>query len=182
VTCPPDMVEATPTACIEVLQYPGSADMPPLLGMSALPESHIRVTGRWDLDGLCRARGRRACTATEWKRACIGTPRQSCLPLLKYRAPRWGKVRDRNALELVRLNQYPDPDEYPGCVSLVGARMMGATQEWVRVGNGWALTAGYWSREASCGDLVRSHAPRWHDYQTSGRCCLDREDAIDLLL
>ena len=178
--CPVDMVPATKAACIERLPYPGAGR--PMLGLSALPEKHLRVRGTWDLDSLCRARGKRACMAHEWRQACHGTFRSSCVPLLPYRAPVWSRVQRRDPFELLRLDQYPNPAEFPSCHGWTGAAMMGTSQEWVRVGRtGWALTAGYWSRSAECGDLVRSHAPRWHDYQTSGRCCLDRQDAVDVV-
>lgn len=169
--CPPDMVTATQGVCIERLAWPGYDR--PMLGISALPESYLALGGEtWDAEALCASRGRRVCQLSEWRAACAGTKRDACGKLVPYRAPSWNLVASRDAQELLRLDQYPDADELTACVGATGAVGMLAAEEWVRVGDSYALTAAYWSRAGECGDIITSHSPAWHDYASTVRCCL----------
>ena len=172
ILCPPDMV-ATGTSCIERQPWPGYGQ--PLLGLSALPEPYLRLEGAtWDAEALCASRGRRLCQLSEWRAACDGTVREACGDLVAYQAPTWDLVASRDASEMMRLYQYPALSELPQCVGATGAVGMLATEEWVRVGDKYAITSAYWSRLGECGDVVMSHSPRWHDYATAVRCCKDR--------
>lgn len=172
VFCPLDMV-AVPNAdvCIEARPWPGYEGEAPLFGLSALPEAYLRSDGTtWDAESLCASRGRRLCTAWEWSSACEGS-RQ--LPLAPYRVPSWNLVTRRDAVELLRLLQWPDEDGLHACSSPSGTIGQLEAEEWVRVGNGYAISAAYWSRAGDCRSFIRTHAPNWHDYATTVRCCLD---------
>lgn len=171
-SCPAGMVAASRSSCIDVLPLEAN-DGRPRLALSATRETYVPLRGTtWNLEELCAERGARMCSASEWRAACEGTPREACPSQeLAYRAPQWPLVGGRNVAELRRLDRSSSWRDYPGCVSSRGARMMGAVEEWVRTRRGYALTAGYWSRAASCRQLVASHAPDWHDYASGGRCC-----------
>jgi len=172
-SCPAGMVAVSRWSCIDALPLLAD-DARPRLALSATREGYVPLHGQtWDVETLCAERGARMCTADEWQAACEGTPREACPSQeLAYRAPQWPLVGGRNVAELRRLDRSSSWRDYPGCVSSRGARMMGAVEEWVRTRRGYALTAGYWSRAASCRQLVASHAPDWHDYASGGRCCL----------
>lgn len=170
--CPLDMVPATAGACIERLPWPGYGQ--PMLGLSAVPEPYLRLDGAtWDAETLCASRGRRLCQLSEWRSACAGTVREACGDLVPYQAPAWDLVANRDTSELMRLDQYPALSDLPQCVGSTGAVGMLATEEWVRIGDKYAITSAYWSRLGECGDVIASHSPRWHDYATTVRCCQD---------
>lgn len=174
--CPFGMVRLSERVCIDELPYPNDAVEPPLLGVSALPETYLDLGElTWDAEGLCAEQGKRVCTWQEWQNACEGTPIEEydCPGLSQYIKPDWRKVERRDPTELARLDQHSDFRDYPDCKSKVGARMMGDIQEWVRVGKGYAFTRGFWSRDGGCRDVTTSHSPRWHDYATGVRCCRD---------
>jgi len=172
--CPPKMVRVSPTACIDVLPFPNDDEGEVWLGLSAIEEGYLDLGQMtWDAETLCAEAGKRLCTAEEWTAACRGTPRQGCPTLAQYVDPDWRKVMTRDGDEMLRLDQHSDWLEYPDCVSTAGARMMGDTEEWVRVGEGYAFSRGFWAREGRCDVFVASHAPNWHDYATTTRCCLD---------
>jgi len=174
VACPAGMVWAGDRSCIDV--WPMSrVDGRPVLGLSALPETYLDLRGEtWDLEEACASRGARMCTAAEWQHACEDTPRDACPSQeLPYRVPDWSLVARRDAREMMRLDRSSSWHDYPSCVGQTGARMMGAIEEWVRTPTGYAFSRGFWSREGGCGAFVSSHDPRWHDYATGGRCCID---------
>lgn len=173
--CPIDMVWATNSVCIDRLPYPNYEGEPPLVGLSATPENYLPLGGEtWDAESLCASRGKRLCTWHEWQRACEGTEPEQCQPLQRYIAPEWGRVAERDPLELLRLDQHASASDYPQCVSRSGARLMiGNVQEWVRYQGGHAFSRSYWSRPGDCHALTTAHDERWHDYATSTRCCLD---------
>lgn len=173
-SCPPGMVFANERVCIDRLAWPNDENAPTRFGLSALPETYLDLRGEtWDLEALCASRGKRTCTAREWRSACEGTVTTSCPAIVSYRAPRWDRVRERDPFELLRLDPHHSWRDYPACVGSSGARMMTTAQEWVRRAKGYAFSRGYWSRQGGCGDFITSHDPRWHDYATTGRCCLD---------
>ena len=173
-SCPDDMVFASSRSCIDRFAWPNDPESRPVLGLSAQRETYLDLRGQiWDLETLCASRGKRVCTSREWRAACEGTSRETCPALVSYRAPRWERVQRRDPFELARLVQQQDAAAYPNCTSATGARMMGTIQEWVRHRRGFAFSRAFWSREASCQQLTTSHDPRWHDYATGGRCCLD---------
>jgi hypothetical protein len=65
------------------------------------------------------------------------------------------------------------------CVSAAGSYdMVGNAEEWVRCVEGkfgWCLAGGYWAHPQSCTEAIIVHAPNWHLYTTSFRCCADVE-------
>lgn len=178
-SCPAGMVPASPWSCIDELPLLVDGEHP-RLALSATPEHYVPLHGQtWDVEALCAERGARVCADDEWQAACEGTPRDACPSQeLAYRAPRWDLVGHRNSDELRRLNRSSSWRDYPGCVSRRGARMMGAVEEWVRSGSGYAFSAAYWSRPATCGQFVRTHAADWHDYVSGGRCCASKQPTL----
>lgn len=174
-SCPQRMVRLDARTCVDVFPFPNDDDGEVWLGLSAVEEGYLHLGQMtWDAETLCAEAGKRVCTSEEWSRACRGTPRRECPPVVLHIDPDWRKVMERDGDELLRLDQHSDWLEYPDCVSTVGARMMlGNGEEWVRVGDGYAFSRGFWSREGSCSSFVTSHAANWHDYATTTRCCLD---------
>lgn len=171
-SCPPDMVFATPTTCIDRLPFPNYEGEGPMLGLSAVVEPYLRLDGAtWDAETLCASRGKRVCAWEEWQSACEGTVVEACPPVVAYIAPDWGLVTSRDPFELLRLDQHASPDAWPACRGQTGARMMGNVQEWVRHGKGHAFSRGFWSRPADCHSLNTAHDEKWHDYATGTRCC-----------
>ena len=175
VPCPTRMVKLDRQTCIDVFPFPNDQDGEVWLGLSAIEEGYLDLgQTAWDAETLCAEQGKRVCTADEWRRACRGTPRRECPPVVEWVEPNWQRVMARDYDEMARLDRHSDWSEYLDCVSPVGARMMlGNAEEWVRVGDGYAFSRGFWSREGSCDTFVTSHAPNWHDYATTTRCCYD---------
>ena len=173
--CPLDMVPVPNSeTCIERRAWPGYVDESPLLGLSAIAENYVELDGiTWDAESLCASRGRRVCYASEWRAACLGTRRDACGSVVMYLAPDWSMVAKRSPAELLRLNQYPALESLAQCVAPSGAEHMLATEEWVRIGGGYAISSSYWSRAGDCASFIRSHSGAWHDYATTVRCCLD---------
>lgn len=174
IPCPTFMVHLSERTCIDELPFPNEGAEPPLLGVSGQPETYLNLRGvTWDAEGLCKEQGKRVCTWQEWQNACEGTPDDQCPGLSMYIKPHWKKVEARDFDEMDRLDQHSDFRDYPDCRSKVGARMMGNIEEWVRYGDSYAFTRGFWSREGGCHGIVVSHSPSWHDYATGVRCCYD---------
>lgn len=175
--CPPDMVLVGRAFCVDVLPYPNFPPNEPLLGVSATLEEYLDLGDEpWDCETLCGERGKRLCTAGEWRAACEGTPEDECgTGEAKWLLPDWGKVMRRSPRELVRLDQHARLAERPYCVSRAGVRMMTTVEEWVRLGDGYAFSRGFWARPGHCDAFITSHAANWHDYATACRCCMDPE-------
>lgn len=166
-------------ACVDVYEWPNVPGAYPDLDLSALPEQG--VTGK-DLDSLCRSVGKRLCTRDEWVAACEGTDVSTCNVNQAWRAPNEALVAARDDRELTRLRQnWPSgaEDRKAPCVSASGAEdMLGNVEEWVRCDNGYdgyCLMGRFWSEAVSCTFTVKTHAARWHYYETGGRCCAEAE-------
>lgn len=175
-TCPDGMTSTGVGSCIDIYPIGASEDTKPTLSLSGLPEDYIDLKGKtWDLKSICESQNKRMCSLNEWTSACRGTKKENCPPLKSYIVPNWDLVARRDKKELERLNQYSTPNQYPLCKSNTGARMMlNSAQEWVSYGiNQYVLTRGYWSRPGQCDSINTAHSPRWHDYATTGRCCVN---------
>lgn len=173
--CPPDMVDMG-GYCIDRFPWPNNEFDEPLLGTSAIRESYLKTGSKtWDCESLCESAGKRVCTALEWQEACEGTPEDECGRERSWIRPDWAKVMRRDPAEMAKLDQHPRAEHYPDCQSTSGVYMMTTLEEWVSIGEGYALTRGFWSREGGCKSLNRAHAPNWHGYATACRCCMDPE-------
>jgi len=183
-SCPAEMVPTGTGACIDRNEWRDSKTGKPLIGMSGLPE--VETKEDVSLDTFCRSVGKRVCTRKEWMRACSGGERY---PYGNEYEPgacndsRWWKTVDetrvahRDPKELERLDGSEPPGSRPECRSPSGAMdMVGNAEEWVLCPEGkfgWCLVGGYWASRGSksCESAILTHSPRWHYYQTSGRCC-----------
>jgi len=170
--CPEDMAEVD-DFCIDRYPWPNESGDGPLLGASAIEEDYIPLHGKtWDCESLCEQKDKRICTVDEWQLACLGTPEEACVAEeRKYIAPDWHRVAYRNPTEMRRLDQHLRAEDFPACTSRYGVRMMTTLEEWVSVGEGYAMSRGYWGRKGDCKALNRAHAPNWHDYASTCRCC-----------
>jgi sulfatase modifying factor 1 len=199
VMCPDDMVHATPTVCIDRYDWPNVEGVRPQLGLSAVPEDEDIENGVvMDAEALCESVGKRVCTAQEWEQACRG-PDQARYPwgdeLPKY-VPGTGegicnydkwfkpydeeKVFERDPKHMAELDQSEPAGSRPKCVAPSGAYdMIGNGEQWVRCPKkgryGWCLVGRFWSEPVSCSARITAHAPKWHWYTTTTRCCLDVE-------
>jgi len=173
--CPPDMVLVGKKTCVDVLPYPNEPDEEPILGVSAVPEEYLPSLAVRDCVSLCAVEEKRLCSWEEWQAACQGTPRQHCGKPPEFLAPDWMRVAFRHEAELARLDQHPRADEHPKCISTAGVRMMTTLEEWVRFGDSYAFSRGFWSRPGDCRSLNAAHAPHWHGYANACRCCRDAE-------
>lgn len=195
--CPDDMVHVSASVCIDRYPWPNIEGEKPQLGLSAIPEDEDVAKGRvMDAESLCASVGKRLCTASEWTRACRG-PGGSKYPWgeeLPFYIPgsnmgicnydKWfrpydeGKVFRRDPKHMAYLDQSEPAGSRPECVSPSGAHdMIGNVEQWVRCDgkHGYCLMGRYWADPKSCENKITAHAPKWHWYTTSGRCCLDIE-------
>lgn len=192
--CPDDMVRARPGVCIDRYEYSNVRGAKPQLGYSAVFADSGPV---WDAENVCENHGKRTCTRSEWVAACQG-PGGSKFPYgqkyvagkcntdQRWRTPDPAKVEKRDEAELARLDQSAPAGSFEECVSESGAYdMVGNAEEWVRCdagqedenGTKWCLVGGYWAATtSSCTYVITKHAPMWHYYETSFRCCLDMEE------
>lgn len=108
-----------------------------------------------------------------------------------WKAPNEKKIAERDQSEMTRLDQSEASGQREGCGTLEqvcdgknadcvpygGAYdMTGNAEEWVRCDGGvagWCLAGRFWSAVWACKQLVMTHDPRWHYYETSTRCCKD---------
>jgi hypothetical protein len=182
--CPADMVETGVKTCIDRHEW-ARPDGRPLLGVSGLPEPDADVD--LSLDTLCHSVGKRVCEREEWASACShGEPYPyggkyepgRCNDEKWWKTVDEAKVAHRDPKELERLDGSEPAGSRPGCQSPSGAvDMVGNAEEWVRCREGkfgWCLVGGYWASRGSrtCESAILTHAPRWHYYQSSGRCCM----------
>ena len=192
--CPPDMVRATKNVCIDRFEWPNIPGEKPLLGISGVAEPQDEEKGiLMNAEDLCRSVGKRVCKAKEWIAACEGAQKNKypfgdklpkytpgdntglCNYDKKYRAVDEYKVFTRDPEEMEFLDQSEPVGHRKTCVSTSGAwDMMGNAEEWVRCKDGvegWCLASRFWAEPRSCRALVISHSPRWHYYDSGGRCC-----------
>ena len=199
--CPSDMVVAKEGVCIDRFEWPNRAGTRPLVGASAVAEPEDALAGRvMDAEQLCAGVGKRVCMASEWIAACKGPegtryPFGNSLPKYtpgvggglcnydkRYRDVDEYLVMKRDVHEMNRLDQSEPAGARETCRSPVGAYdMVGNAEEWVRCSHsksqwGWCLVGRYWSEPRPCGQVVATHAPNWHFYNTSFRCCRDMEE------
>jgi hypothetical protein len=154
--CPADMAAfevARRTFCIDRGEYPG---------LRELPRTGITLEQASD---LCRARGRRLCSATEWKRACVGAD-EAAFP---YGAEH---VRDR-CVEASESGHATPPSRSgarDACVTAAGVYdLAGNVAEWVD--DGTALGGDAASVAPGC--ATRFRLGRGESGATIGvRCCL----------
>lgn len=184
--CPAGMVHARKGVCIDVYEWPNVPGERPLLAASGEPEA---LGSPLDADMLCLSVGKRVCTRTEWVSACRGSggspfpygktyDAAACNTGARWREVNSEKVAKRDKDELARLDQSAPAGSFTQCISAAGAYdMVGNAEEWVTCDDGvygWCLVGGYWaSKQASCDYRIITHAPVWHYYETSFRCCLD---------
>jgi hypothetical protein len=196
-TCPADMVAVNNNTCIDKYEWPNKKGELPLVGASGLPEPRdIKNKETWDADSFCKSVGKRVCWADEWVKACKGKnnspyPWGSQVPKYipgefdshlacnfgkQYIGPDEYKIYLRDKKEMARLDLREPSGERNQCKSEVGAfDMVGNVEEWVRCRSktGWCLAGRYWSELYRCDQLIGSHAPKWHYYQSGFRCCKD---------
>lgn len=194
--CPPHMVLATQSVCIDQYEWPGIPGRRPQLGLSGIAEPQDLSAGRvLDAERLCASVGKRVCTADEWTSACLGPERAAypwgprlprftpgdgsgiCNYDRRFRAPDEQLVHRRDREHLAWLDQSEPVGTRRACRSEVGAYdMIGNAEEWVRCSwgvEGWCLAGRFWAEPRACTAMVPSHSPRWHYYNTSFRCCQD---------
>lgn len=192
--CPADMVLARPGVCVDRYEY---SSMPtdiglgkPFLAASGIPEPGFIDGVIWDATTSCRLSGKRTCNLREWVAACKGVggtkypygdryDASACNTNKQWRYFDFKRVSSRNYDELERLDQSAPVGSFPRCVSAAGAYdMVGNAEEWVRCDSGkfgWCLVGGYWAHPQTCTEAIVVHAPNWHLYETSFRCCMDVE-------
>ncbi len=192
-SCPDDMVVARPGVCIDRYEWPNKKGGKPRLAQSAVQYTLGPIENAED---FCAYYGKRSCTRSEWVAACRG-PGGSKFPYgdkyeagkcnveKKWRSLDATKVMRRDSKELARLDQSEPAGSRDECTGESGASdMVGNAEEWVRCDVGqedhfgvkWCLVGGYWSDpRSSCTYVITKHAPDWHYYQSSFRCCLDME-------
>ena len=187
--CPSDMVVARSGVCIDRYEWPNKEGARPLVGASGVIEEDGPL---YDAELLCQMAGKRVCTRSEWVGACSGPggakypygtkyDPAACNTERLWRKPDMVKVARRNEREMNRLDQSAPAGSFSKCVSPSGAYdMVGNAEEWVRCDNGefgWCLVGGYWaSAQSSCSYHIVKHAPNWHYFETSFRCCKDMEN------
>lgn len=191
--CPTDMVQTGVGTCIDRYEYPNVKGQKPAVGLSGLPEHRDDRAGIvMDITTLCEAQGKRVCTRSEWVAACKGkhgarypwgntkpTPgAHECNTDKLWRHPNEKKIAERDEAEMRKLDQSEPVGNRPMCVSASGAHdMIGNVEEWVTcpgVGtHGWCLQSRHWAALVTCDYSVTVHHPRWHYYETGGRCCKD---------
>lgn len=193
--CPPGMVPTGTSACIDEFEWPNERGVHPMVGLSGVAEEADLAEGAvMDLERLCAGAGKRVCTIEEWTAACRGPgasrfPFGDRLPRFSpdeggglcnydrwFRTPDEYKVMSRDQEEMGRLDQTEPSGARETCRSASGAHdMMGSVEEWVRCPGigayGWCLMGRYWAEPATCSFAVARHSPKWHYYETGGRCC-----------
>jgi formylglycine-generating enzyme required for sulfatase activity len=145
-----------------------------------------------EADLLCRGRGRRLCTETEWTFACEG---EAMLPYP------YGFVRDASACtidhfarspnrallnnpftsmeEVARVYEASASGSRERCASPFGAMdMTGNVDEWVlnetRIPFASSLMGGFWGHvRTRCRASTRTHGETFRYYQIGFRCCAD---------
>lgn len=186
--CPNDMVAVNSQVCIDKFEWPNKKGVRPLVTASAIKEDDDRLY--FAAENLCRSVGKRICDRKEWVSACKG-PNNSIYPYGDKPDPEacntskyWRPVnKDAVALRDPKALKYLDQSEPAGsreaCMSASGAYdMVGNAEEWVKCDKGkfgYCMVGGYWVNKntPSCKFSVNVHAPNWHFYEVSTRCCLD---------
>lgn len=181
--CPAGMTPTGVHTCIDVKEWAGPSGKP-LLGVSGLPEPDAKEDV--SLDTLCRSVGKRVCEREEWVSACAHGEKfpygdkyvpGACNDGRAWKQVDEAKVAHRDPKELARLDGSEPGGSRPECRSPSGAfDMVGNVEEWVRCREGeygWCLVGGYWASQGArtCASAIIKHAPRWHYYQSGGRCC-----------
>lgn len=184
--CPAGMVHARKGVCIDKYEWPNVERRFPLLAASGVAEEYGTPL---DAEMLCLSVGKRVCSRTEWVSACRGPGgskypygdmfvEQACHVEATWKVVNAEKVAKRDSAELKRLDQSMPSGYFMQCVSAAGAYdMVGNAEEWVTCDDGrygWCLVGGFWAtKQATCDYRVTTHAPNWHYYETSFRCCFD---------
>lgn len=200
-SCPDDMVFTYgKKSCIDKYEWPNKKGEKPLLGLSATASTEDTKKGLvLNAKDLCASVGKRMCSLDEWVSSCKGKggtdypfgrklpkkkpkpEKAECNYAQNFKKPDEYKVWLRDEEEMERLNQ-SDVSGNRGCVSRTGAEdMMGNAEEWITCPSWlssncidkicYCLAGRYWSDPAVCSKVVSSHAPDWHYYETSSRCC-----------
>jgi len=194
-TCPADMVETGTGTCIDRYEWPNKKGVKPLLGISGVQEPWDDEGLVMDAERLCASAGKRVCQLDEWRKACRGPggasyPFGGKLPKLErredapcnfaqfYREVNEMKVWHRDAKHMAYLDQSWPAGSREACRSASGAYdMVGNGEEWVRCPkgtDGWCLVSRYWAEAVTCDAVIMGHAPKWHYYTTTVRCCADK--------
>lgn len=182
-SCPASMVIAKEGVCIDRYEWPNKAGVKPLTYASGVEEPDDREVT--DAATLCATVGKRVCLKSEWQAAC-GPDKypygdtfdpEACNTEKLFRKVDEAKVAKHDKHELARLDQSAPSGSYAKCRSPSGAYdMVGNGEEWVLCAEGtfgWCLMGRYWGQRGSCKFVVTKHAPRWHFYESSVRCCSD---------
>jgi sulfatase modifying factor 1 len=212
--CPVGMVSVGGKFCIDA--YEASVDIVSRAGLRLrkqspydVPKKDVRLAARskrgvvpqahisqLQAESACEAVGKRLCTDTEWKAACVGkTPTtypygdehvegrcndKGVSPLRKLHGKADGlDVFGMEAMNDSRLNQIPGTVARTGkfgkCRSSFGAYdMVGNLHEWTADPSG-TFRGGYYLDNAQHGDgcnyITTGHDTKYHDYSIGFRCC-----------
>ena len=186
--CPDDMVYSS-GICIDQFEFPNKRGEKPLLALSGVKENDAEAY--FAAENLCKSVGKRVCTRNEWRVACKGADHLKYSYGNKYNPTACNtdkiwlpadnkKIAKRDKDHLNYLNQSEPSGAKENCVNSVGVYdMVGNAEEWVKCDSGkygWCLVGGYWAESrSSCDYNIIVHAPNFHYYGQSTRCCLDIE-------
>jgi len=200
--CPDGMVKVPGhNSCLDQYEWPNQQGKNPIVGMPAVPLWQDELTASFNAKALCESVGKRLCSVDEWINSCEGPegakyPFGNELPDLRYTTPenapcnyaQWYIGRNELAIQRRDPNEFErlwqgDRSGERGCVSASGAEdMMGNVEEWVscrkrradgRVTESMCLMGRFWSEPRTCNQVLRTHDPKYFDYETGTRCCAD---------
>lgn len=171
------------TYCMDRYEYP-----------NVRGENPVIVVDYFEARGLCKARGKRLCTESEWTLACEGNEGQpypygyernaeACVVDRTWRQFKEGALFPRDSdgarEEVDRLWQGQPSGSRPGCRSSYGVYdLTGNVDEWTQSvrtsGFASVLKGGYWGPvRARCRPSTRAHNETFVAYQQGFRCCSD---------